>query len=127
MRLLLIEDSKDLQTLYSIFLRKAGHIVDLAANAEDALLLTTINEYEAVISDINLPGLSGFDFLSLFKKLRANSNIPCLAITASGDRRAEAMRTGFSDFLEKPLFGKQLIERLEQLRLSRLVPGQKAD
>jgi DNA-binding response OmpR family regulator len=118
MRLLLLEDSADLRTLYSLFLRRSGHIVDQAANAEDALVLGTMNHYDAVISDLNLPGLSGFSFISLFRKLRGNDTTPCLAITASGNRKDEALEFGFSDFMQKPVLASQLNERLQQMSAS---------
>jgi DNA-binding response OmpR family regulator len=117
MRLLLLEDSADLRTLYTLFLRRSGHVVDQADNAEDALVLGTMNHYDVVISDLNLPGLSGFSFITLFKKLRGNENIPSLAITASGNRKDEALGSGFTDFMQKPVLANQLNERLQQLKI----------
>jgi DNA-binding response OmpR family regulator len=113
-RILLVDDSEELCFTLEIMLNAAGYSVTVAGSAEAAL--QTIDEVRphGVIFDINLPGISG---LELCHQLRKRENPPVL-IAMSGLKtdafdRAAGIRIGADDYMVKPIFGDELIARIE--------------
>lgn len=115
MRLLLIEDDRAAAGYVAKGLRESGHVVDVADNGKDGLLLAASGGYDVLIVDRMLPGLDG---LSLVKTLRATRNrTPVLFLSALGevDDRVKGLRAGGDDYLAKPFAFSELLARLEAL------------
>jgi two-component system, OmpR family, response regulator len=115
MKLLLIEDDMRMADFVRRGLEKNGHMVDIANNGKDGLLLATREKYDAAIIDRMLPELDG---LSIVKMLRATGNsIPALFLTTlSGiDDRVEGLEAGADDYLVKPFALAELLARLGAL------------
>jgi CheY-like chemotaxis protein len=123
MKILVVDDEKDMQTLFEQRFRKEirEHEMDFAfANSgEEALGFLNQHVHEAVLilSDINMPGMSG---LELLKEIKAKFDHPppiVMMITAYGDPENynQAIKLGADDFLTKPIDFPTLKEKLKKL------------
>lgn len=112
MRILVVEDEKDLNRLISKRLTKEGYAVDSCYDGEDALHYIEMGEFDAIILDIMLPKLSGFEVLN---RMRAEKNqTPVLFLTArdSIDDRVKGLDLGADDYLVKPFAFDELLARI---------------
>ena len=115
MRILVIEDDKDVASFIRSGLVQAGCNVDHAANGKDGLFLATTEKYDALVVDRMLPGVDG---LTLIRTLRASANAtPVLILSALGevDDRVKGLKAGGDDYLVKPFAFSELLARLEAL------------
>ena len=115
MRILVIEDDKDVASFIRNGLAQAGCNVDHAANGRDGLFLATTESYDALVVDRMLPGIDG---LTVIRTLRASSNTtPVLILSALGevDDRVKGLKAGGDDYLVKPFAFSELLARLEAL------------
>ena len=115
MRLLVVEDDRDVNAYIAKGLREHGHTVDTAYNGKDGLFMATTEAYDALVLDRMLPEIDG---LKLLKTLRgADNNTPVLILSALGevDDRVEGLKAGGDDYLVKPFAFVELLARLEVL------------
>src|ERR1700716_3502731 len=115
MRILLVEDEARMAQAIKRGLRGASYAVDVARDGEDALYQASINDYDAVILDVMIPKLDGFE---VCRELRAKgSRIPVLMLTARGavEDRIGGLDTGADDYLTKPFEFGELLARLRAL------------
>ncbi len=82
MKLLLVEDNKDDLVLLSSLLRKHGHEVLTAIDAEMALKILEANQIDAVIFDLRMPRISGMEFLAMLRADPRWANLPAVGRTA---------------------------------------------
>jgi two-component system OmpR family response regulator len=116
MRILVIEDDKDVAGFVVKGLREAGHTVEHASNGRDGLFLAAGEDFDAVILDRMLPG--GIDGLRLVEILRdEKKTVPVLFLSALGevDDRVRGLRAGGDDYLAKPFAFSELLARVEAL------------
>ena len=121
MKILVVDDERDIQTLFEQRFRKEirDKVLDFvfAFSGEDALLYLTKLEHEAVLilSDINMPGMSGLELLDRIKQTYKKPPPVVMMITAYGDQEnlAMAKRLGADDFLTKPVDFALLKEKLK--------------
>ncbi|HXG27990.1 MAG TPA: response regulator transcription factor [Nevskiales bacterium] len=116
MHILLIEDNVDLAANICEYLQARGHVMDSAGDGVTGLHLAVVNEYDAIILDVMLPGMDG---LALCHKLRkeARRNTPVLMLTARdtlGDK-LQGFESGADDYLVKPFLLEELEARLQAL------------
>lgn len=122
MKILVVDDEKDVQALFEQRFRKeikAGEVeFAFAFSGEEALSYLSKNEHEAVLilSDINMPGMSGLDLLSRIKQKNSDPSPVVMMITAYGDEANynEAKKLGADDFLTKPVDFSALKNKLNQ-------------
>jgi DNA-binding response OmpR family regulator len=115
MRILLLEDDKDLGPWIAKGLREEGHVIDHFADGKDALLAAMGQDYDLLILDRMVPSLDG---LSVLRSLRASKNTtPAIFLTALGevDDRVEGFETGGDDYLTKPFAFIELSARVNAL------------
>ncbi len=115
MRVLVIEDDKDVASFLRKGLAQAGYNVDHADNGKDGLFLATTEPYDALIVDRMLPGVDG---LTIIRTLRASEKgTPVLILSALGevDDRVKGLKAGGDDYLVKPFAFSELQARLEAL------------
>ncbi|EDQ34344.1 Response regulator [Hoeflea phototrophica DFL-43] len=115
MRILLLEDDRDLGPWITKGLREAGHVVDHFPDGKDALIAAMGQDYDLLILDRMVPGLDG---LAVLKSLRASKNTtPALFLTALGevDSRVEGFEAGGDDYLTKPFAFVELSARVNAL------------
>lgn len=114
MRILVVEDEPDLRRVLYDALDEAGMAVDIAADGRAALHKALAWDYDAVLLDLMLPGLSGWDVLA---QLRQQKQTPVLVMTARDavDDRVRALDQGADDYLIKPFALAELLARLRAL------------
>lgn len=115
MRLLIVEDATDMAEAIVTRLARSGMACDLAENIAEAQAFLDVQQYDALVLDINLPDGLGTDLL---RDLRSRGNrIPVLMLTAlfSVDDRVSALDLGADDYLVKPFDQRELEARLRAL------------
>lgn len=114
MRVLVVEDEPELLRALEKALREEGYAVDAAPDGEEGLYKATSWEYDAVVLDLMLPGLDGWELL---RRLRQTKPTPVLILTARdavGDR-VRGLDLGADDYLVKPFALTELLARLRAL------------
>jgi len=115
MRILLLEDDRQLGPWVASGLREEGHVVDQFTDGKEALLAAMGQDYDVLILDRMVSGLDG---LSVLKSLRASEDTtPALFLTALGevDARVEGFDAGGDDYLTKPFAFAELSARVNAL------------
>jgi two-component system OmpR family response regulator len=114
MRILVIEDEPDLLRVVARALREAGYAVDEAADGEEGLYKATSWDYDAIVLDLMLPRLSGWQVL---EQLRRSKKTPVLILTARDavPDRVRGLDAGADDYLIKPFELSELFARLRAL------------
>lgn len=114
MRLLVVEDEPDLLNGLARALRKAGYAVDLAADGEEGLYKAEQTDYDAIVLDVMLPRLDGWELLA---RLRQTRKTPVLMLTArdATQDRVRGLDIGADDYLVKPFDVAELLARLRAL------------
>src|SRR5712691_7471544 len=103
MRVLVVEDEQDVGDVFLDYLLELGHQPLLVRTAEAALGKLVTERPDAIIVDVNLPGMSGIDFLQL-RPIR-ESGVPIVAVSgvATESQARECLRLGALDFVGKPV------------------------
>ena len=115
MKLLVVEDDKQIASFIEKGLREAGFNVDLCHDGSSGLEHGLTNDYDAAIIDLMLPGLDG---LSLIEQLRLRHiNTPVLILSAkqSVDDRIKGLQKGGDDYMVKPFSFNELLARIQAL------------
>lgn len=115
MRILLVEDERQAAQLLAKGLREQSYAVDIASDGENAVYLATVNDYDALILDLMLPGKDGFD---VCRELRSGGKtLPILMLTARDavQDRISGLDIGADDYLIKPYDFHELLARLRAL------------
>lgn len=115
MKVLLVEDEKQIAGFVRKGLEEQGFAVEWVADGNQAYQLATSQQYDAIVLDIMLPGRDG---LSILKNLRQQKNpVPVILLTARTelDERVEGLNLGADDYLTKPFYVEELIARLHAL------------
>jgi two-component system, OmpR family, response regulator len=115
MRILVVEDEVRLASLIRRGLRDEGLLADVAIKGEDALWMAASTEYDAIVLDVMLPGIDGFETC---RRLRADGvPTPILMLTARGEvaDRIGGLNVGADDYVKKPFVFAELVARLHAL------------
>ncbi|MGH9699602.1 MAG: sigma-54-dependent transcriptional regulator [Candidatus Acidiferrales bacterium] len=107
--ILIVEDEAKLRRLLELQLGEEGFLPQSAADAEEGLRLLNRVEFDLVVSDFKLPGMSGLEFLGAAK--RTNGDLPVIIMTAYGtvESAVDAMKAGASDYVLKPFSLAELV------------------
>jgi len=127
MRVLIVEDETKMAALLQRGLREDGVAADVAAAGEDAVWMAGATDYDAIVLDVMLPGIDGFD---VCRRLRADGiRSPVLMLTARDavDDRVAGLDAGADDYLVKPFALKELKARLRALLRRAETPGEGED
>src|SRR5436190_23406255 len=114
MRILVVEDEPDLLRSIARALREEGYAVDIAANGEDGLFNAENTDYDAVVLDVMMPKMDGWEMLA---RLRKSKKTPVLMLTARDQSRdrVRGLDTGADDYVVKPFDLPELTARLRAL------------
>ena len=114
MRILVVEDEPDLLSSLAGILREEGYAVDEAEDGESGLQKALWADYDAVILDVMLPGIDGFEVL---ERLRVRKRTPVLLLTARDQStdRVRGLDSGADDYLPKPYDLPELLARIRAL------------
>ena len=127
-RLLVIDDDKKLCRLISDYLEPLGYAVTTVHTGPEGVAAASGEAWEAVILDLMLPGMDGFEVL---KRIRRTSDVPVLMLTARGDEadRIVGLEIGADDYLPKTFSTRELLARLRAVtrRAVRIKPAAPAE
>ncbi len=115
MRVLVVEDHADLADTVALGLRRDGMAVDVVLGGADALYLTSINRYDVVILDRDLPDVHGDDVCRALMAQRNPARVLMLTAAASVEDRVDGLGIGADDYLPKPFAFAELIARTRAL------------
>jgi DNA-binding response OmpR family regulator len=110
-RILIIDDDRKLCRLIRDYLEPMGYAVEAVHTGPEGVERATAGTWQAVILDLMLPGLDGFEVL---KRIRHHSDVPVLMLTARGDEadRIVGLEIGADDYLPKTFSTRELLARL---------------
>ena len=116
MRILVIEDNRDILANVLDYLQLKGFSVDCAQDGLSGLHLASSGHYDLIVLDIMLPGIDGYQ---VAKRLRedAHNDVPILMLTARDalDDRLQGLRAGADDYLVKPFALSELVARIDAI------------
>ena len=112
MRVLVVEDDASMRTSLVKGLTAEGYIVETAADGEQGTWLALEGDYDAVLLDLMLPGLSGVD---VCRQLRQRSSVPVIMLTAKDSEidKVVGLEIGADDYVTKPYSSRELLARIK--------------
>ena len=127
MSILVVEDDKDIADLIALYLRRAGHSVDILSSGAAVLPRIAAARPDLVVLDVMLPGLDGLSICRTLRGKAETATIPIIMVTAKGDEadRIGGLELGADDYVTKPFSPGELTARVAAL-LRRAKPSQAA-
>ncbi len=113
-RVLLVDDEEDFIEVLSERMRARGLEVDTATNGMDALKLVEKKYYDAIILDLQMPGIDGIETLKMIRGKNPDSQIILLTGQATVEKSVEAVKHGAVEFLQKPAEINKLMEIIKE-------------
>lgn len=115
MRILIVEDERDLNKILVERLKQKHYSVDFCFDGQEALDYISVTEYDAIILDVMMPKIDGITVLKTIRKQK--KNVPVLLLTArdSIDDRVRGLDAGANDYLVKPFAFEELLARIRVL------------
>ena len=125
-KILIIDDDIELSELIKEFLDSFNYIIFSKHTPEDGLKFISEEEPNLIILDIMLPGMDGFQVL---RKIRENSTVPVIMLTARGEvtDRIVGLELGADDYLPKPFEPRELLARIQSILRRSQSPGSMVD
>ena len=125
-RVLVIDDDRKLCRLIKDYLSPMGYDVDAVHTGHEGVEKAAAEKWDAVILDVMLPGLDGFEVL---ERIRRDSNVPVLMLTARGDEadRIVGLEIGADDYLPKTFSTRELLARLRAVTRRATRPSSKEE
>ncbi|HLL74175.1 MAG TPA: response regulator [Pyrinomonadaceae bacterium] len=117
-RALVVDDAPDVTEMLSFLLRYAGYEVVAALSGPQALDAAREQSFDVVVSDIGMPGMSGYELAERLRALAEYRQTPLIAVTGFSmyDDRDRAFAAGFDAFVNKPVNPRELVSLIESLR-----------
>lgn len=115
MKLLIVEDEKELQTIVCDFYLKAGNQILASETCFDAQDKLIDNQFDLIILDITLPDGNGIDLVPIIKKTQKNAGILILSAKNSLDDKIKGLDIGADDYLTKPFHLSELNSRINAI------------
>ena len=115
MKILVVEDERDLNRIITKHLKKNNYSVDSCFNGQEALDFISYSEYDLIITDIMMPNVNGYEFID---KLRTNkNNTPVIMLTAKDtlEDKIVGLDSGADDYIVKPFEFDELLARIRVL------------
>lgn len=114
---LLVDDSSTNNLLLESALRSLKLNISTASSAESALTMLRKKDFDLVLLDVMMPGMSGYDMLEEMTKEPKIANVPVIFVTArsSNDDELKARKLGAADYFEKPLQLDKLVQRVKEI------------
>ena len=115
MRVLIVEDEPRMASLLRRGLQKEGFAADVAATGEDALVFAGAHEYDAIVLDVLLPNITGFETCRRLRSEGVWTPVVMLTARDAVEDRVEGLDSGADDYLMKPFAFAELLARLRAL------------
>lgn len=121
MRLLIVEDEKNLCDMIAKNLYGAGYEVDTSYDGDDALDCILSEDYDLIVLDLNLPGTDGMDILKELRKKNEETKVIILSAKSQIADKVAGLDAGANDYLEKPFHLQELEARIRSLTRRKFV------
>lgn len=114
-KILVVDDDQDTRDLLQFMLEENGATITVASSAQEALLIFEQVAPDLIISDVGMPGMSGYELIQQIRT-RPNGATPAIALTAYArdEDRHRALEAGFNDYITKPVDPLELIDRVQR-------------
>ena len=121
-RILIVDDEPDFSMIVQTYLEKEGFATELAYNGVEGFEKIKANPPDAIVLDVMMPEMDGFELCALLKKDSAYANIPVVLLTAVADRvtstkysHYDGMSTEADDYLPKPASADDITQSVKRL------------
>ncbi len=115
MKLLLVEDSTQLNKALSTILKRNSFVVDSAYDGEEALLFIEQYQYDVIVLDVMMPKLSGFEVLKIMREKKIETPVIMLTAKSTVEDKITGLDMGADDYLAKPFNTEELLARIRAL------------
>ena len=116
-RLLIVDDNRDFVSSLAALLKEFGHDVRIANDGHTAIKAAAVHAPDAVLLDIGLPGMNGYEVARRLRGSSALSGVTLVAVSGYGheENRRRAREVGFDHYLVKPIDAAELINIIDRL------------
>ena len=121
MRLLIVEDEKELCDAVAQSLFEAGYEVDTCYDGDEALDYILSEDYDLIVLDLNLPGTDGMDILRELRQTDEETKVLILSARSQIADKVEGLDAGANDYMEKPFHLQELEARIRSLTRRKFV------
>lgn len=117
--ILIVDDQQELASMLAELLTDAGYATRIAADGRQALEEVLANAPDLVVTDVNMPGIDGFEFAAMMKADPATATIPIIMLSSQDGRgsRLVGLESGAEDYLSKPVDPAELLAKIRNLLL----------
>jgi CheY-like chemotaxis protein len=114
-RVLIVDDAPDNRLLISRFLALAGALVTTASNASEGISIALAGDFDVILMDIQMPGMDGYEAVKRLRSLHYSRPIIALTAHAMQSDKDQCLRSGFDQYLTKPVSRPELIASIAGL------------
>jgi two-component system, chemotaxis family, chemotaxis protein CheY len=116
-KILVVDDVKAIRKIVAAVLEPGRHVVSEACSGEEALSLVGSNAFHLVITDVNMPGISGLELISCLRSIGSYQRTPIMILAnGNADKNVdEAMKLGANGWIEKPFRPETLLGIVNQV------------
>ena len=120
LRVLVVDDARDVRNLVAAHLKRGGHRVVVAADGPGALEAALEDEFDLAIVDIMMPGMNGYELTEQLRALPRTQDMPIIVLTAraGGADRAHAFRVGADAYVQKPFELQRLTDEIASVMMA---------
>ena len=118
-KILLVDDSKTMRDMERFTLQQAGYVVAEAGNSADALTLVETENFDLVITDINMPGMNGIELVGELRKRPNCKAVPIIVLSTESEAglKNEARQAGATGWIVKPFRPEALVKVVRKVCL----------
>jgi len=113
--ILIVDDDQELRTNLREVLVREGYVVDLARDGTEALDILTDRDFDLILLDLVMPGLSGMETLLLLHRQKPQCRVVLMTAFSTVENAVEAMRRGAADYLTKPFKSSDLLTTVRRV------------
>jgi two-component system, chemotaxis family, response regulator PixH len=117
--ILVVEDTPSEMELLTLYLRQSGYVVISASTAKDALSKAIEQKPDAIVTDVVMPGMSGFELCRSLKKNPATDKVPIVICSSKNQEidRLWGMKQGADAYVTKPFTREQLVRAIKSVTI----------
>jgi len=115
MRILLAEDDRNIAKGITFVLQQARMVVDLAETGAEAMELAKLYDYDAIILDVMLPDIEGYEVVRRLRSARKDSPVLMLSAQNRAQAKIRGLQAGADDYLAKPFDAEELVARVQAI------------